>query len=297
MNSYGEDIRNYMNDVKTKDCELLEKAEEIELVERIKLGDDEALKELAEKNQRLVISIAKKYQGRGIALNDLIQAGNIGLMKVVKKYDYTKGAAFSTYATYYIRRAIQLTLDSNLSSLYVSNHTVTAYRKYKENEKNLKLILERNPTDAELAKQMGISLKKLKEIKNSVPTTVSIDATIQNEDSDSGSSLQYLLASSTKDTADLVADNELSEVIYKFLRGSGLTEREIKIIELRFGLTGKTPMSLEAVGDIINISRERVRQLEIRALRKMKDPAIKVGLHLYLEDSVDMMMPKQKTKK
>ena len=271
-------VRMYLKEI--GQIKLLTTEEELELADRIANGDEQAKAILAEANLRLVVSIAKRYVGRGMLFLDLIQEGNIGLMKAVEKFDVTKGYKFSTYATWWIRQAITRAIADQARTIRVPVHMVETINKLARVERQLTLELNREPTEEELSKKMGTSVEKIRDIYKISQEPVSLEIPIGEEDD---SHLGDFIPDETNMTAEDLAINELlkdeiSEVLLT------LTEREEKVIRLRFGLEDGRPRTLEEVGQLFGVTRERIRQIEAKALRKLRHPSRSRKLKDYLGD-------------
>jgi len=259
---------------------LLTNEEEAELADRIVEGDELAKATLAEANLRLVVSIAKRYVGRGMLFLDLIQEGNIGLMKAVDKFDAEKGFKFSTYATWWIRQAITRAIADQARTIRVPVHMVETINKLARVERQLTLELNREPTEEELSKKMGTTVEKIRDIYKISQEPVSLETPIGEEDD---SHLGDFIPDETNMSPEEFAINELlkdeiSEVLLT------LTEREEKVIRLRFGLEDGRPRTLEEVGQLFGVTRERIRQIEAKALRKLRHPSRSRKLKDYLGD-------------
>ena len=271
-------VRMYLKEI--GQIKLLTTEEELELADRIAEGDEQAKSTLAEANLRLVVSIAKRYVGRGMLFLDLIQEGNIGLMKAVEKFDVTKGYKFSTYATWWIRQAITRAIADQARTIRVPVHMVETINKLARVERQLTLELNREPTEEELSKKMGTSVEKIREIYKISQEPVSLEIPIgEEDDSHLGDFIPDETNMSPEDYAvnELLKD-EISEVLLT------LTEREEKVIRLRFGLEDGRPRTLEEVGQLFGVTRERIRQIEAKALRKLRHPSRSRKLKDYLGD-------------
>ena len=271
-------VRMYLKEI--GQIKLLSTEEELELADRIVEGDEVAKATLAEANLRLVVSIAKRYVGRGMLFLDLIQEGNIGLMKAVEKFDVEKGFKFSTYATWWIRQAITRAIADQARTIRVPVHMVETINKLARVERQMTLELNREPTEEELAKKMGTSVEKIREIYKIAQEPVSLETPIgEEDDSHLGDFIPDETNMSPEDFAinELLKD-EISEVLLT------LTEREEKVIRLRFGLEDGRPRTLEEVGQLFGVTRERIRQIEAKALRKLRHPSRSRKLKDYLGD-------------
>ena len=260
-------VRMYLKEIGR--ISLLSPEEEMNLSIRVADGDEEAARLLAESNLRLVVSIAKRYVGRGLLFLDLIQEGNIGLMKAVEKFDFGKGYKFSTYATWWIRQAITRALADQARTIRVPVHMVETINKMARIQRQMTLELNREPTDDEIAKKMGISVEKVREVIKISQDPVSLETPIGEEDD---SHLGDFLKDESSLSPEEYATNEiLKEEIKAVL--STLQPREQQVLELRFGLIDGTSYTLEEVGKRFNVTRERIRQIEAKALRKLRHPS------------------------
>ena len=258
---------------------LLTFEEEREIAKRIEEGDESAKAELTEANLRLVVSIAKKYTGRNLSFLDLIQEGNLGLIKAVEKYDYMKGFKFSTYATWWIRQAITRAIADQARTIRIPVHMVETINKLTKTKRILLQELGREPTDQEVAERMGVTEAKVIEISKISQDPVSLETPIgEEEDSHLGDFLPDESSPEPSDAASLVLMKEqLNSVL------DHLTDREKRVLQLRFGLEDGRQRTLEEVGHEFNVTRERIRQIEAKALRKLRHPNRSKKLRDYLE--------------
>ncbi len=271
-------VRMYLKEIGR--ISLLNAEEEMNLSIRVAAGEEEAKNKLAESNLRLVVSIAKRYVGRGLLFLDLIQEGNIGLMKAVDKFDYDKGYKFSTYATWWIRQAITRALADQARTIRVPVHMVETINKMARIQRQLTLELNREPSEEELAKKMGISVEKVRDVIKISQDPVSLETPIGEEDD---SHLGDFVRDINTMTPEEYATNEiLKEEIKSVLET--LQEREQEVLELRFGLIDGTSHTLEEVGKKFNVTRERIRQIEAKALRKLRHPSRAKKLKDFLND-------------
>ena len=260
-------VRMYLKEI--GNVPLLSGEEEVELAKRVAQGDEEAKKKLTEANLRLVVSIAKKYVGRGMPFLDLIQEGNMGLMKAVDKFDYTKGYKFSTYATWWIRQAITRGIADTGRTIRVPVHMVETINKTLRMTRTLLQELGREPTPEEVAARLNVPVARVREVLKISRDPVSLDTPIgEEDDSHLGDFIEDDTALSPSDSA---AFSMLREELKSALES--LTDRERQVIELRFGLLDGRARTLEEVGKEFNVTRERIRQIEAKALRKLRHPS------------------------
>jgi len=275
--SIEDPVRMYLKEIGK--VPLLSAEEEIELAKRMELGDQEAKKRLAEANLRLVVSIAKRYVGRGMLFLDLIQEGNLGLIKAVEKFDYRKGYKFSTYATWWIRQAITRAIADQARTIRIPVHMVETINKLIRVSRQLLQELGREPTPEEIAEEMKMPTDRVREILKISQEPVSMETPIgEEEDSHLG---DFIEDDNVPAPADAAAFTLLKEQLVEVL--STLTEREQKVLRLRFGLDDGRARTLEEVGKEFNVTRERIRQIEAKALRKLRHPSRSRKLKDYLD--------------
>ena len=264
--SIDDPVRMYLREIGR--IPLLSYEEELELAKRVLDGDEEAKQKLAESNLRLVVSIAKKYVGRGMLFLDLIQEGNMGLIKAVEKFDYTKGYKFSTYATWWIRQAITRAIADQARTIRIPVHMVETINKLIRTSRHLLQKLGREPSPEEIAEEMEIPVEKVMEIQKIAQDPVSLETPIgEEDDSHLGDFIQDDDSPAPQDAAAYTLLREQLEEVMKTL-----TPREAKVLKLRFGLEDGKSRTLEEVGREFNVTRERIRQIEAKALRKLRHP-------------------------
>jgi RNA polymerase primary sigma factor len=263
VNVVDDSVKMYLKEIGK--IELLNADQEREIAQKMADGDEEAKEMLINSNLRLVVSIAKKYMNRGLSLLDLIQEGNIGLIKAVDKFDYTKGFKFSTYATWWIRQAITRAIADQARTIRIPVHMVETINKLTRVQRQLVQDLGREPTTEELAKEMGMEPAKIREIQKISQDPISIDKPVGEEED--SHLVDFISNDELAAPEEEVARILLKEDLIKAL--NSLTERERKVIELRFGLKDGIPMTLEQVGKKLGVTRERIRQIEAKAIRKL----------------------------
>ncbi len=275
--SIEDPVRMYLKEIGK--VPLLSAEEEVALAQRMEIGDQEAKNKLAEANLRLVVSIAKRYVGRGMLFLDLIQEGNLGLIKAVEKFDYRKGYKFSTYATWWIRQAITRAIADQARTIRIPVHMVETINKLIRVSRQLLQELGREPTPEEIAEEMKMPVEKVREILKISQEPVSLETPIgEEEDSHLG---DFIQDDQVPVPADAAAFELLKEQLNEVL--DTLTEREQKVLRLRFGLDDGKARTLEEVGRQFNVTRERIRQIEAKALRKLRHPSRSRKLKDYLE--------------
>lgn len=270
-------VKMYLKDIGK--VPLLTSDEEVELAQKMMEGDEEAKRKLSEANLRLVVSIAKRYVGRGMLFLDLIQEGNMGLMKAVEKFDCTKGFKFSTYATWWIRQAITRAIADQARTIRIPVHMVETINRQVRTQRILLQELGREPTSEEIGERMGISAEKVEEIQKIAQDPVSLETPI-GEEEDSHLA-DFIEDNKTVAPSDVAAQTMLREQLIAALHK--LTPREEKVIRLRYGLDDSKQRTLEEVGKEFNVTRERIRQIEAKALRKLRNPSKSKKLRDYLD--------------
>ena len=270
-------VKMYLKDIGR--VPLLTAEEEVELAKRMQEDDASARKRLSEANLRLVVSIAKRYVGRGMLFLDLIQEGNLGLMKAVEKFDYQKGFKFSTYATWWIRQSITRAIADQARTIRIPVHMVETINKLTRVQRVLLQELGREPTPAEIAEKMGVTEEKVREIQKIAQDPVSLETPIgEEEDSHLG---DFIEDEKTATPSESVAATMLKEQLLDIL--GTLTPREEQVLRLRYGIVDGKPRTLEEVGKEFNVTRERIRQIEAKALRKLRHPSRSKKLKDFLE--------------
>lgn len=275
--SIEDPVRMYLKEIGK--VPLLTAEEEIELAKKMEQGDEDAKKRLAEANLRLVVSIAKRYVGRGMLFLDLIQEGNLGLIKAVEKFDYRKGYKFSTYATWWIRQAITRAIADQARTIRIPVHMVETINKLIRVSRQLLQELGREPTPEEIAEEMDMSVERVREILKISQEPVSLETPIGEEED--GHLGDFIQDDNVPVPADAAAFTLLKEQLVEVL--GTLTEREQKVLRLRFGLDDGRARTLEEVGKEFNVTRERIRQIEAKALRKLRHPSRSRKLKDYLD--------------
>lgn len=276
VSTISDPVRMYLREIGT--ISLLTQPQEVHLAKCIEAGDMDAKSKLVEANLRLVVSIAKKYMGRGMLFLDLIQEGNLGLIRAVEKFDYTRGFKFSTYATWWIRQAITRSIADQARTIRIPVHMVETINKVMRTSRSLVQSLGREPTDEEIAAEMGIEAIKVVQIKRVAQEPVSLESPVgEEEDSELGDFIE---------DKDMISPDESTSM--EFLRGqldkvlNGLTDREQQVLRLRFGFEDGQSYTLEDVGKRFGVTRERIRQIEAKALRKLRHPSRTVTLKDYM---------------
>ena len=265
--SLDDPVRMYLKEI--GQVKLLSAEEEVELAKRVSEGDQEAKNKLTEANLRLVVSIAKKYSGRGLHILDLIQEGNTGLIRAVDKFDWTKGNKFSTYATWWIRQAITRAIADQARTIRVPVHMVEVINKATRCNRKLVQELGREPTMEEIAAELGLPVEKIIEANRTAADTLSLDTPVGDEEDTSIGS--FVEDERTPGPADATSNALLAEALKEIL--DTLTEREADVLRMRFGMYDGRTHTLEEVGQIFGVTRERIRQIENKAIRKLRHPS------------------------
>ena len=275
--SSGDPVRMYLREIGR--VPLLTAAQEVSLAKRIERNDQGAKAALIEANLRLVVSVAKRYLGRGMSLLDLIQEGNLGLMRAVEKFDYRKGYKFSTYATWWIRQAITRAIADQARTIRVPVHMVETINRLSRVQRQLLQDLGREPTTDEVARELGVTVERVREIRRVAQEPVSLGTPVgEDEDSELGDLIEDGgVAGPVEELARTLRHEELWEVLGQ------LSERERKVLELRFGLRGEEPRTLEEVGQRFGVTRERIRQIEAKTLIKLQNYAGAARLREFLD--------------
>ena len=281
-NTDGNPVRRYFDEVEAGP--LLSREEEKDLAKRIEQGDEEAREKLASANLRLVISIAKKYRGYGLDFLDIIQEGNIGLMKAIDKFDWRKGYKFSTYATWWIRQSILKALNNESRTVRVPSHVTSLNRKIDSFINDYKEEHGEKPSTDQIADELDVDKAKVRKARRAKKESVSLDKPLREDEGES-EALGDVLADENTPQPEKEAFGDMLEDRLKGLLNKALSDREKQILKLRYGLEDYQPLTLEEVGDVFDISRERVRQLQDRAIDKLKDPKFKDQLEVYRENS------------
>jgi RNA polymerase primary sigma factor len=275
--SVSDSVRMYLKEIGQVD--LLTTAQEVALAKAIEAGDEDAKRALIEANLRLVVSIAKKFVGRGLKFLDLIQEGNLGLLKAVERFDYRKGYKFSTYATWWIRQHISRAIADQARTIRVPVHMVETINRVKKVNRELSQTLGREPTTAELAEEMKMDIGKVREIQRIAQDTVSLETPVgEEEDSNLGDFIE-------DEDSPAPVDATSYQMLVEQLKDSldTLTPREARVLQYRFGLEDGRPRTLEEVGRLFGVTRERIRQIEAKALRKLRHPSRSKKLRDYLD--------------
>jgi RNA polymerase primary sigma factor len=270
-------VRTYLKEI--GGVSLLSAKDEVRLAKLIEKGDNDAKNALIEANLRLVVSVAKRYMGRGLNLLDLIQEGNLGLIRAVEKFDYRKGFKFSTYATWWIRQAVSRAIADQSRTIRIPVHMVDAINRVTRTQRSMLQDLGREPTATEIGKEIQLPAHKVEELLKLARETVSLEAPMGDSDA---SLADFIEDDPTQQPEAIASEKIMREDVTKTL--AGLPDRERKIIELRYGLTGHEPMTLEQVGHEFGVTRERIRQMEIKTLRRLQAFRMARALHDSLKD-------------
>lgn len=273
-------IQEYLKSI--GEYELLTADEEKQMFQKLREGNEDFRTELIQRNLKLVVAIAKKYKGWcGLSFNDLIQEGNFGLMTAVDKFDYTLGYKFSTYATYWIKQAISKAIVEKGRSIRLPAHIVDKVSKVKKAEKALAQELGRHPSEEEIANRLSISALEVKDIIEMSQMTMSLDMPVTDDDEDC--LVDFIEDKKFETPTQHMAKVDLKEQLLKVMRS--LDEREQKVLIKRYGLEDGEPMTLEEIGQEMNLSRERIRQIEEKALHKLRNPVRSASLKIYMADA------------
>jgi RNA polymerase primary sigma factor len=272
----GDSVQSYLKEIAT--VSLLSAADEVRLAKLIERGDQRAKDALIEANLRLVVSIAKRHVGRGLTLLDLIQEGNLGLIRAVEKFDWRKGFKFSTYATWWIRQAISRAITDHGRTIRIPVHMADIMNRVSRTTRELSQELGRDPTAAEIGHQLDMKPHKVEEIQRLMRETVSLEAPLGEGEA---SLADFIEDEDTPQPDQIAVDSMIRSDIRRILEG--VSERERRILELRFGLTGEEPMTLEQVGKRLGVTRERIRQMELKTLRRLQSFRLAKALQQTLE--------------
>jgi RNA polymerase primary sigma factor len=272
----GDSVQSYLKEIAT--VSLLSAADEVRLAKLIERGDQRAKDALIEANLRLVVSIAKRHVGRGLTMLDLIQEGNLGLIRAVEKFDWRKGFKFSTYATWWIRQAISRAITDQARTIRIPVHMADVMNRVSRTRRELSQELGREPTPAEIGRQLNMKPDKVEEIQRLTRETVSLEAPLGEGEASLG---DFIEDEDTPQPDQIAVDTMVRRDIRRIL--DGLPERERRILELRFGLTGEEPMTLEEVGKRLGVTRERIRQMELKTLRRLQSFRLAKALKQTLE--------------
>jgi len=259
----GDSVQSYLKEIAT--VSLLSAADEVRLAKLIERGDQRAKDALIEANLRLVVSIAKRHVGRGLSLLDLIQEGNLGLIRAVEKFDWRKGFKFSTYATWWIRQAVSRAITDQGRTIRIPVHMADVMNRVSRTNRDLSQELGREPTPAEIGRHLDMKPHKVEEVQRLTRETVSLEAPLGEGEASLG---DFIEDEDTPQPEEIAIDAMVRSDIRRIL--DGLAERERRILELRFGLTGEEPMTLEEVGKQLGVTRERIRQMELKTLRRLQ---------------------------
>jgi RNA polymerase primary sigma factor len=272
----GDSVQSYLKEIAT--VSLLSAADEVRLAKLIERGDQRAKDALIEANLRLVVSIAKRHVGRGLTLLDLIQEGNLGLIRAVEKFDWRKGFKFSTYATWWIRQAVSRAVTDQGRTIRIPVHMADVMGRVSRTSRDLSQEYGRDPTPAEIGRQLSMKPEKVEEVQRLTRETVSLEAPLGEGEASLG---DFIEDEHTPQPDEIAVDSMVRRDIRRILEGLG--ERERRILELRFGLTGEEPMTLEEVGKHLGVTRERIRQMELKTLRRLQSFRLAKALQETLE--------------